>query len=301
MKKILKGIRNPKSAFLYLLKFKISRLLTDSMYTRIKYYLKVGKKLNLENPQMFNEKLQWLKLNDRNNLYTTLVDKYEVREYIEKTIGSEHLVPLYGVFDSPKNINFDELPEQFVLKANHTSGDFFICKNKNEINQEELLKLLNSWMKREYFWVQREWPYKNVVPKIICEQLLVQDDTEELRDYRVFCFHGEPKFIAIDFSINDKNKVRRNLYDLEWNLLDAQISYPQELEIKINKPEKLDEMLNFSREISRDLPHSRIDFYYIKGHIYFGEITFYHQAGFGMITPPEFDQKLGEWIKINNE
>jgi hypothetical protein len=192
-RKAVKGFRNPKLILLYLLNFKVFRIIPDKMYLKIKYRLRIGKKLDLENPKTYNEKLQWLKLYDRKPEYTMMVDKYEVRKYIAKTIGEEYLIPLLGVYERYEEINFDDLPNQFVLKPNHTSGDIFICKDKSIIDHVKLKKEINKWLKRRYYWVHREWPYKNIKPRVICEKYL-QDN---ITDYKFMCFNGELKMIEI--------------------------------------------------------------------------------------------------------
>lgn len=305
MKKLLRrfflNLKNPEYTINYIKSNGKFDNLTDRRYLELLFKKNTGYALNLEQPRTFNEKLQWLKLYNRNPLYSNLVDKYEVRKYVTEKIGSQYLNTIYGVYKNFEEINFKELPDQFVLKPTHTSGDYFICKNKNMINYKKLKSDVDRWMERNYFQLHREWPYKNAEPRIISEKLLIQENSEELRDYRLFCFNGEPKFIAVDFSITDKNKTRRNLYDLNWDLMDATISYPRELEIEVEQPEKLDELIEISRKLAKGIPHARIDFYIIKNQIIFGEITFFHQAGMGTIKPHSFDLQMGEWININSK
>ncbi|MCU9942847.1 glycosyl transferase, partial [Bacillus pacificus] len=209
--KIIKGIRNPKRAILYILGTKISKVIPDKTYLEIKYKLTTGKKLDFENPKTFNEKLQWLKLHNRNPEYTTMVDKFEVRKYIADKIGEEYLIPLIGVYDSFEEIDFEVLPNQFVLKPNHTSGNVYICKDKSKINYKELKKEINMWLKRKYYWMHREWPYKNVKPKIVCEKYMVDESGTELKDYKMYCFNGETKIIQVDY--DRFNGHKRNLYN----------------------------------------------------------------------------------------
>lgn len=297
-KKILK---NPKRIVRYLGARGLLNWLPDDVYLKIFYYSETNQKLNLDEPKTFNEKLQWLKLYDRNPNYSRYVDKYAVRSYISEVIGEEYLMPLIAVYDSVDEIDWNSLPNRFVLKCTHGSGGNIICTNKEKLNISDAKKKLKKWMKRNWYWLGREWPYKQVKPRIICEEFIDQDDGDELRDYRFFCFNGEPKFITVDFSITNKKKTRRNLYDLDWNLMDAEISYPKELDFKVKKPEKLDEMINLSKKISANIPHVRVDFYYIKNKIIFGEMTFYHQNGLGQIRPPEFNYKVGSWLKLSDK
>ena len=295
MKKIFKVFKNPKLIFMRLLSFKISKFIPDKTYLKMKFYLRIGHKLNLKNPLTFNEKLQWLKLYDRNPRYTNLVDKFEVRKYIEKTIGSDYLIPLLGVYESFEEIDFDKLPEQFVLKPTHTSGDVFICTDKTKINHSELKSEINRWMKREYFWIHREWPYKNVVPKIICEKYMVDESGTGLKDYKFFCFDGTPKamFVATNRGID----TRFDFFDLDFNHLPFMQHYKNNGQ-KLNKPVGFEEMIDLAQALSQDIPHVRVDFYNINGKIYFGELTFYHFSGFEKFEPAEYDLKFGSYLKL---
>ncbi|MCM3741801.1 glycosyl transferase [Oceanobacillus luteolus] len=274
------------------------KLASDKFIINRSFKKRLGREVNFETPVMYNDKLQWLKLNWRDPLATKCADKYKVREYISEKIGNQYLNDLYGVYESVEEIDINSLPTAFVLKGTHGSGFNFVCKNKNEVKWDEKKKEMDRWLSTNYYLGNREWVYKDIKPRIICEKFIEQDNDEELRDYRFFCFNGEPKFITVDLSINDKKKTRRNLYDLEWNLMDEEITYPKELDIKINKPEKLDEMIKLSKILSSEFPHARVDFYYIDGNIIFGEITFYHQSGMGVIRPTEFELKMGDWLKL---
>lgn len=273
-------------------------LISDEKLIKKKFKEKLGREVELNNPIKFNDKLQWLKLNWYDPLATKCADKYEVREFVKERIGEEYLNELYGVYDSVEEIDIEKLPNSFVLKATHGSGWNIICKDKNKMNWDEEFKMMKRWFRTNYYWQNREWVYKDIKPRIICEKFLRQDDEKELRDYRFFCFKGEPKFIAVDFSITDKSKTRRNLYDLEWNLIDAEISYPKEISIKVEKPKKLGEMIDLSRQLSSEFPHARIDFYYINEKLIFGEITFFHQSGMGKIIPEEFEIEMGSWLEL---
>jgi len=298
LKNLLKTIKNPYKVITLFSKRGFLKSVPDELYIKLFYRGATGEVLNLKSPVTYNEKIQWLKLYDRNPLYTKLVDKYKVREYIANTIGDEYLIPLHGVWNDFNEIDFDILPNQFVLKCTHDSGGIVICKDKSLFNIDEARKKINKSLKRNFYYYTREWPYKNVKPRIICESYIDQDDGEELRDYRFFCFDGKPKFIAVDFSITDKSKTRRNLYDLDWNLLDAEISYPKEENIKVNKPKKLNKMIELSQILASNFPHARVDLYYIHNQIFFGEITFFHQNGIGTISPKDFNVQMGKWIKI---
>ena len=298
LKKIWGAIIEPRKMMFHLNVRGFLNWMSDSAHVRLMYRLKLDKKLNLDNPQTFSEKLQWLKLHDRNPMYTKMVDKYEVREYIKEKLGEEYLIPLLGAYDSFDEIDFDELPTQFVLKCTHDSGGLVICKDKSKLDLKQAKKKIKKSFKRKYYYHSREWPYKNVKPRIICEKYMVDESGMELKDYRLFCFNGVPRFVAVDFSITDKTKTRRNLYDMDWGLMEEGITYPRVLVKNVQKPAKFDEMVKLSKILSKDIPHVRIDFYEINGKVYFGEMTFYHQSGFGRIYPEEFDYKMGSWIEL---
>ncbi|MCQ6526090.1 ATP-grasp fold amidoligase family protein [Bacillus mycoides] len=276
------------------------KCVTDEKLIKNEFQKKMGRNVNLENPTKFNDKLQWLKLNWFDSEATKCADKFGVRDFVKERIGGEYLNEIYKVYNSIDEINIDDLPNSFVLKGTHGSGFNIVCKDKSKLNWDEEFKKMKRWLRTNYYFQNREWVYRDIKPRIICEKFIEQGGEEELRDYRFFCFNGEPKFISVDFSINDKKKTRRNLYDLEWNLMDQEISYPKELAIKVNKPNKLNEMIDLSKKIASDFPHARIDFYYIQEKIIFGEITFFHQSGMGRIMPPEFEEEMGVWLELPN-
>lgn len=299
---LLKNNKLYKETYIYLLDklkyFYYRYFISDEKLLSRRFKKRLNRNLNLENPVLFNDKLQWLKLNWNDALADECADKYKVRKVVEQRIGKEYLNPLIGVYESPNQIDLERLPEKFVLKGTHGSGFNIICIDKSSIDWDEKVQVMNRWLRKNYYWQNREPVYKNIEPKIICEKFLDQDGGEELRDYRFFCFNGEPKFITVDLSITDKKKTRRNIYDLEWKMLDAEISYPKETKIDIPKPEKLDEMIELSKKLSSDFPHARVDFYYINKKIIFGEITFFHQSGMGVIKPVEFELQMGNWLTL---
>ena len=273
-------------------------LISDEKILKRIFKKRVGRELDLNNPEMYNDKLQWLKLNWSSSLASKCADKYNVRDYIKTKIGEDYLIDIIKVYNSVDEINLDELPEKFVMKCTHGSGCNIICEDKSKLDWKKESRKLRRWLKTNYYLAKREVVYQNIKPRIICEKFLVQNDGEELRDYRFFCFKGEPKFITVDFSITDKKKTRRNLYDLEWNLMDEEISYPKETEIEVDKPEKLEEMIEISKKLSSGFPHARVDFYYIENKIIFGEITFFHQSGMGKIKPEKFELEMGSWLEL---
>lgn len=296
LKKIKKILKNPTILVLHLGNRGFLNWIPDDLYLKLVFFSKIGKKLDLNNPKTFNEKLQWLKLNDRNNQYINLVDKYEVRKYIEKNIGSQYLIPLIGVYNSFDDINFDILPDSFVLKCTHDSGGVIVCKNKKNFNKEKAKKSINKWMKRNYFYGGREWPYKNINPRIICEKYMVDDSGIELKDYKIMCFNGEPK--VIQYHCDRFIKHRQYHYDIEGNLLPFNNQgYSNEGAPKLDM-DIINKMLPLSRKLSEKIKHVRVDFYFINGQVYFGELTFYDASGFEPIVPEEYDYILGSWIDV---
>lgn len=271
----------------------------DSIYLKILYRGTMGEKLNLKNPRTYNEKVQWLKLYDRNPVYTALVDKYEVKQYIKKTIGEEHIIPTLGIWNNFEEIDFEELPEQFVLKCTHDSGGVVICKDKAHFEIEAARKKLNKSLKKNYYWGRREWPYKNVKPRIIAEQYMADESGYELKDYKFFCFDGVAKamFIASDRD-NPLEETKFDFFDMDFEHLPIINGHPNATKT-INKPVKFDEMRNLAELLSKGMPHVRVDLYDINGDIYFGELTFHHWSGMVPFEPKEWDDKFGDWIKLS--
>ncbi|WP_280770892.1 ATP-grasp fold amidoligase family protein [Salipaludibacillus daqingensis] len=298
VRKIIKGVKNPKIVIFYFLKSKICRLLPDKIYLKIKFKLRMGKKLDLQNPKTFNEKLQWLKLFDHNPEYTKMVDKYEVRKYIERTIGKQYLIPLIGVYNNYHEIDFSNLPNQFVLKPNHTSGDVFVCKDKSEIDFNKLKNEINKWLKLRYYWNHRELPYKNVTPKIVCEKYLVDESSTELKDYKFLCFNGIVKCFYVGAKRNKEDGgTYANYYDLNWVSLPFELHFPRS-ENKIDKPMNFNKMVKLAEKLSKDTIFLRVDFYEVNGELYFGELTYYPGSGFGLLTPVSYDYELGSWLEL---
>lgn len=269
--------------------------LPDKVFLKMRYRLEMGKKLNLKNPQTFNEKLQWLKLYDRNPEYTKMVDKYEVRKYIAEKIGEEYLIPLLGVWDKFDDIDFDSLPNQFVLKCTHDSGGLVICKDKSQLDINAAKKKINKCLKRNFYYLTREWPYKNVKPRIIAEKFMVDESGTELKDYKLFCFDGEPKvlYVATDRPYNTKF----DFFDMEFNHLPFTNAHPNS-DKEIKRPLGLTEMAELAGKLSKGIKQVRIDFYDINGKVYFGEMTFYHMSGFYSFEPEKWDYKFGKMIKL---
>lgn len=295
--KIKKALGNPYYACELMLN-QLASLFSDEKFVKWKYYLVFRKKLNLDSPQSFNEKLQWLKLNDRHQEYTQMVDKYEAKKYVASIIGEEYIIPTLGVYNSFDEINFDELPNQFVLKCTHNSGGIVICKDKSTLNIEKSRKLMNKWLKVNPFWKNREYPYKNVKPRIIAEQYMEDESGYELKDYKFFCFDGNVKllFVAADRGVEGE-ETKFDFFDTEWNHLPFTNGHPNSTK-PVRKPENLEEMIAIAQKLSEGIPHVRVDLYNIRGKIYFGELTFFHWSGMTPFDPEEWDYKLGEYIHL---
>lgn len=271
---------------------------SDKLFVKIQYRKRLKKKLNLKNPQTFNEKLQWLKVYDHNPQYTMMVDKYLVRDYIAKKIGDEYLVPLLGVYDSFEEIDFSKLPEKFVIKCNHDSGGLVICKDKSKLDISLAREKINKCLKRNYYYSNREWPYKNVKPKIIIEKFLEDKNNASIRDYKLFCFNGTPKFFYVSEGLENHQTAKISFLDLNFNFMPFKRKDYKSFDEVPEKPINLDLMIKFAKVLSKGIPHLRVDFYEIDGKLYFGELTFYTCSGFIPFYPEEWDLKLGKKLKL---
>lgn len=271
-------------------------MIPDPLYVRLAYFRRMKKFPNLKNPKTFNEKLQWLKLYNRNPEHTRIVDKYEAKQYIAERIGEEYIIPTLGVWNNFDEIDFDSLPEQFVLKCTHDSGGLVICRDKSELDLAAARKKIEASLKTNYYWHSREWPYKNVIPRILAEQYMIDESGTQLKDYKIFCFNGQPYCIQVDFDRFTEHK--KNLYTLDWELLEFSFNYPAHPEVEIAKPPVLDKMLELARVLSAGEPYVRVDFYCIDGKPYVGEITFFPASGYGKFVPEKYDTILGEKIQL---
>lgn len=284
------------SAYSRLIYKPILKNLNDETYLRLTYRVFVGKRLHLNNPKGFNEKLQWLKIHDRNPLYPSMVDKYLVRDYIKSVIGEDYLVPIVGVWNTFDDIDISSLPDQFVLKCTHDSGSAIVCKDKSSFDWEAARKKITRCLNRDMFYWGREWPYKGLTPRIICEHYL-DDGNDDLDDYKFMCFNGEPKMVFTCTERRSEEGLKVTFFDMDWNKLPFYRHYPASSKL-IKKPSRFDEMVRLAKVLSKDMPFVRIDFYEVKGKVYFGEITFYPGCGFEEFHPDEWDYKIGEMIKL---
>lgn len=296
-KKFKKGLKNPRLFVLGVL-FLIARLFPDKLYLSIYYRLNMRKRLDWGNLQTYNEKLQWLKIHNRKPEMTEMVDKYQAKRYVAERIGEEYIIPTLGIYDSVEDIDFDALPNQFVLKCTHDSGGIVICTDKSGLDKDAARKKLRKFLKRGYFWLNREWPYKNVPRRIIAEQYMVDESGYELKDYKFFCFDGTPKalYIASDRGRKDE-EVKFDFFDMDFNHLPIQNGHPNSSK-PFARPSGFGKMKELAAKLSKGQPHVRVDFYDIKGQVYFGELTFYHMSGVAPFKPEEWDYTFGSWIML---
>lgn len=278
--------------------FGFYKKLSDEKYLKKMFYSHMGKELNLDDPKSYSEKLQWLKLYDRNPLYTKLVDKCEVKKYVADLIGEEYIIPTLGVWDKFTDIDFSMLPNQFVLKCTHDSGGVYICKDKSRFDHEEAKKVIEKSLANNFYLQGREWAYKNVRPRIIAEQYMEDDSTKELRDYKFFCFDGEPKalFIATE-RMESRTETKFDFFDMEYNHLPFTNGHPN-AEILPLKPSQFEKMKELACKLSEGIPHVRVDFYEVNGKVYFGELTFFHWSGFMPFEPEKWDYEFGSWLSL---
>lgn len=275
------------------------RWMPDEMYLKMVFRSMLGYKLNLNDPQLFCEKIQWLKLHDKNPMYIQLADKYAVKLYLAELIGDDYIVPTLGVWNSFDEIDFSLLPSQFVLKCTHDSGSVFIVKNKQEMNVDILRKKMERALNHNYFWDGREWPYKNITPRILAEEYLEDIQGGELRDYKIYCFHGIPLFCQV-ISDRQTNKTI-DFFDMNWNyqrFTGLSVPFVDHGIPDIPVPFNFSKMKDIAKRLSENSLFLRVDFYEVKGKLYFGEITFYPASGFGEFDPKEWNKKLGKLLSI---
>lgn len=268
--------------------------LSDKAYLKLIYRLRMGKKLNLDNPQTFTEKLQWLKLYDHNPQYSRMADKLKMRDYVQSKIGEGHTTKIIGVFDKWEEIDFDKLPNSFVIKTTHDSGSYVICKDKTLLNKKEAKKKIKRSLKRNYYKTTREWQYKDIKPQILIEEYL-NDGQNNLTDYKFFCFNGKCEFLYIMQEVAEG--PTQVILDTNFNRLPFCMD-DEPSEIMPTKPECLDEMISYAETLSQGTAFLRVDMYLVNNKVYIGELTFYHYGGFIPFNPPEWDLKLGKKISL---
>ncbi len=297
--KLKKAIQDPAKIILYCTKYRIFRLIPDCTYLKMVYRLSMKKKLNLKNPTTFNEKMQWLKLYDRKPIYTTMVDKAAVKKYVADRVGDEYIIPTLGIWDSFDEIDFDSLPDQFVLKCTHDSGGVVIVRDKSKLDFKKARKKLSKYLKRDYFYQWREWPYKNVPKKILAEAYMEDEKTSELRDYKFMCFHGEVKCTLVCTDRFSEDGLHMTFFDRDWNVLPFERSTPVSKE-SLPAPLNYERMLELSEKLSYGLSFVRVDFYEVSGKVYFGELTFFPGTGLKAFQPEKWDEIIGSWLDLSH-
>ena len=301
MDRIRKLLKHPQLIWLYLDKLNILKL-PDRVYIKLNYLSSTGQKLDFNNLKTFNEKLQWLKLYDRKDIYTNMVDKYEVKHIISELIGTEYIIPTIDIYERFDDINFNKLPNRFVMKCTHDSGGLVIVKDKSKFDISKAKIVINKSLKRNYYYSGREWPYKNVKPRIIIEEYMEDCNSKDLKDYKFFTFSGNIACIQVDYDRFTNHK--RSFYDCDWNRLKFTTLYPTDYNVEIEKPDNLDEMKSIVKKITKYIgnpSYVRIDLYSINKRVYFGECTFYHGSGLEKFNPEEWNIRLGNLIKLPKE
>ena len=301
------ALHSPDKLLLVVL-VRIAPIIPDRLYLKWLFRLKMGYKLNLDNPKTFSEKLQWLKLYNRKPEYAKMVDKYEAKKYVAELIGEEYIIPTLGAWDRFDDVDFEELPNQFVLKTTHGGGNtgVVICRDKSNFDIEAAKEKLNKSLKQCIYRNLKEWPYKNVKKRIIAEVFVEDSENEDITDYKFFCFNGEPKYCQV---IRDRNTVETiDFYDMEWNHMPFVGLNPviknnttpiiKNGQTPVQKPIHLDEMIEISRNLSAKIPFLRVDLYVIQDRIYFGEMTFYPASGLGEFTPSKWNVELGTLLDL---
>lgn len=294
---VMEFIRNPLLLFMTLGHRELLNWVDDETYLKIAFRASMRRQLNLDNPRSFSEKLQWLKLHYRKPALTAWVDKYEAKKLAKNAIGEEYIIPTIGVWDHFDEIDFESLPNQFVLKCTHDSGGLVICKDKEQFDKNAARAKIEKCLKHSFYWGLREWPYKNVKPRIIAEPYMEDKRTKELRDYKFFAFNGDVKALFIATERGSQEETKFDFFDTDFNHLPFKNGHPN-AGVLPEKPSCFDEMKHLASELSRGFPEVRVDLYECNGRVYFGELTFFHWSGLMPYEPEEWDYKFGEWIEL---
>lgn len=273
----------------------IAIILSDKTYLKWRYKMLLGRTLNIDKPVLFQEKLQWLKLHDRKSIYHQMVDKYEAKQFIASKIGEKYVIPTIGIYNCVEEIDTSLLPDQFVLKGTFDSGSYYICRDKSQIDVKKMKERLTVNWNYDYYILGKEWPYKGLKRRILAEPLLKDGNSEYVRDCKVFCFNGEPKFLYLSHDISAEAKT--DFYDLEWNKLDMRMKDPNS-DVIVAKPRQINDIIECSRKLSEGTPFLRVDFYLCEDDFYCGELTFYHCGGFQDVYPTSWNRILGDWIDL---
>lgn len=274
----------------------LMKQLPDSVYLKMLYQVRMGKKLNLKRPITYNEKLNWLKIHDRNPYYTQLADKYRVKNIVAEKIGDQYIIPTLAVWDNVDDIDISYLPEKFVLKCTHDSSSIVFCKNKEQFDLDAAKRKLDNALKNNFFYYSREWVYKNITPRIICEPFIEFLGDKPPIDYKFFCFNGRVQFMFVATNRNGEN-ADFDFFDRNYNHLDFRQGHPNAVTIP-EKPENYELMLELAEKLSAGIPHVRVDFYDSQGQVYFGEMTFYHHSGLVKFDPEDWDYVFGKALEL---
>ena len=298
LRKGIKYVTSSDYRFLLHSTLGLTKGIDDEEFLIRTYKACMGRDLSLSKPVTFNEKLQWLKLHDRRPEYTVMADKFAVRQYIAEKLGEEYLIPLLGAWDDPDDIDFDQLPDQFVLKCNHNSGlGMCICKDKSQLDIEKVRSELRKGLKEDYYQKTREWVYKDIPRKIICEKFMTNNG-QELEDYKIHNFNGEPRFVLVCRDRFSNTGLTEDFFTPQWEHMPVKRPKLANASVPIPRPEQLEQMLELSRILSQDIPFVRTDFYVIEGKVYFGEITFFPASGMAPFQPARWDATIGSWLKL---
>lgn len=298
LSRIINNIKAPRSAAIKLVEMLSPLIKSDRLYLSIRYRLFMKKKLNLDNPRTFNEKLNWLKIYCHEPIYTKLVDKYEVKKIVADLIGEEHVIPTLGVWERVEDVDFDKLPNKFVLKCTHDSGGLVVCRDKTTLDIVAAKRKLTKALRRNYFNQSREWGYKFVPARIMAEQYMEDSETGTLNDYKFFCFNGEVKRLFV--ATGRWEGVKFDFFDMDFNHLDITNAHPHST-TPIKKPVTFDKMKEIAAKLSQGYPFMRVDLYEVDGKVYFGEYTLYHYGATVPFEPEEVDYQMGEWIVLPNK
>lgn len=277
---------------------KLVKFLSDKLYIKLMFHSRVGYYPNLNNPKSYNEKLQWLKLNYYRPEYSKMVDKVTAKDYVSSIIGDKYIIKTLGVWNNVEEIDWEALPNQFVLKVTSDSGGIVVCKDKSKLDIKAAIDKLKKGWGKNYYQYNKEYPYRDLTPRIIAEEYMEDESGYELKDYKIFCFNGEPKYLFVATDRQKKGEETKfDFFDLEWNHLPVKNGHPNSC-VEIKKPKNFNEMIDVAKKLSHGIPHVRVDLYNINGRIYFGELTFFHWSGMIAYEPLEWDYKFGDYIHL---
>lgn len=291
-------IRNPLLLFTVSI-MKISKFIkSDELYLRALYFFRMGRFLNLNNPTLFTEKLQWIKLHDRKDIYHTMVDKYDMKKYVTNKIGDKYIIPTLGVWDKFDDIDIDLLPNKFIIKCTHDQGSYYICTDKDNFDINSCKQKIEKGLNRNHFLLTREWPYKNLKRRILAEPLLQDTTSPYLTDYKFYCFNGIPKIFYIATNRGSKEGLSEDFFDIKGNHLEIKQKGHPNNEKKVELPKNLKKMIEYAKILSQETLHLRVDFYEVNNNLYVGELTFFDGGGMFIFEPRKYDEIIGSWLDL---